>query len=119
MFGCRQLRGCLTVSWIGLLAAGACLCATEPCEPSAIEFRKFDVRLEGMVLFDYGDGLYRNDVAAHVFYDDVTIAWCGGRRWCLSGSAARKMAVYAYPLLEERGELRLDCQGPDATSAAK
>lgn len=36
---------------------------------------RFDVRLEGVILFDYGDGLLRNDLAAHLFYDDVAGEW--------------------------------------------
>jgi len=38
----------------------------------------------------------------------TTIAWCGGKRWCLSGSAERRMAVYSYPQLNELGNLQLD-----------
>ncbi len=37
----------------------------------------FDVRLEGVVLFDYGDGELRNDLASHLFYDDVDGLWKG------------------------------------------
>lgn len=37
----------------------------------------FDVRLEGVVLFDYGDGELRNDLASHLFYDDVDGFWKG------------------------------------------
>ncbi|MGN0853303.1 MAG: hypothetical protein ACI4Q3_07995 [Kiritimatiellia bacterium] len=37
----------------------------------------FDVRLEGIVLFDYGDGKLRNDLASHLFYDDVDGFWKG------------------------------------------
>ena len=37
----------------------------------------FDVRLEGVVLFDYGDGQLRNDLASHLFYDDVDGFWKG------------------------------------------
>ncbi len=36
---------------------------------------KCDFRLEGVVLFDYGDGLLRNDLAADLFYDDVAKEW--------------------------------------------
>lgn len=34
-----------------------------------------DFRLEGVILFDYGDGLLRNDLAADLFYDDVAKEW--------------------------------------------
>ena len=37
----------------------------------------FDVRLEGVILFDYGDGELRNDVASHLFFDDVDGFWKG------------------------------------------
>ncbi len=37
----------------------------------------FDVRLEGVILFDYGDGELRNDVASHIFFDDVDGFWKG------------------------------------------
>ncbi len=39
---------------------------------------KFDVRLEGIILFDYGDNLLRNDVAAHLFHDEEAGEW---RAW--------------------------------------
>lgn len=37
----------------------------------------FDVKLEGIILFDYGDGKLRNDLASHLFYDDVDGFWKG------------------------------------------
>ena len=37
----------------------------------------FDVRLEGVILFDYGDGELRNDLASHLFFDDVDGFWKG------------------------------------------
>ena len=36
---------------------------------------RLDFRLEGVILFDYGDGLLRNDVAADLFYDDAADEW--------------------------------------------
>lgn len=36
---------------------------------------KLDFRLEGVILFDYGDGLLRNDLAADIFFDDVAGEW--------------------------------------------
>lgn len=36
---------------------------------------KFDVRLESVILFDYGDGMLRNDIASHIFYDEVEDEW--------------------------------------------
>ena len=38
---------------------------------------RFDVRFEGVVLFDYGDGLLRNDLASHLFYDEDAREWRG------------------------------------------
>jgi hypothetical protein len=35
------------------------------------------VRFEGIILFDYGDGLLRNDLAPHIFYDETANAWRG------------------------------------------
>ena len=35
----------------------------------------FDVRFEGMIVFDHGDGLLRNDYASHLFYDRNTNEW--------------------------------------------
>lgn len=35
----------------------------------------FDVRFEGMIVFDHGDGLLRNDYASHLFYDRKAKEW--------------------------------------------
>lgn len=35
----------------------------------------FDPRLEGMIVFDEGDGLLRNDIASQLFYDDDDRVW--------------------------------------------
>ena len=35
------------------------------------------VRFEGVILYDYGDGLLRNDLAPHVFFDDESGEWRG------------------------------------------
>ena len=37
----------------------------------------FDLRLEGIILFDRGDGLLRNEIASHIFYDDRAEEWRG------------------------------------------
>jgi hypothetical protein len=37
----------------------------------------FDVRLEGIILFDRGDGILRNEVASHLFYDRKNNVWRG------------------------------------------
>ncbi len=35
----------------------------------------FDIRFEGMIVFDHGDGLLRNDYASHLFYDRKEKEW--------------------------------------------
>ncbi|MDU1889181.1 MAG: hypothetical protein E6767_00705 [Dysgonomonas sp.] len=35
----------------------------------------FDIRFEGMIVFDHGDGLLRNDYASHLFYDRNAKEW--------------------------------------------
>ncbi|MBQ7189075.1 MAG: hypothetical protein IJR99_06625 [Kiritimatiellae bacterium] len=35
------------------------------------------VRYEGLILFDYGDGMLRNDLAAHLFFDEESGEWRG------------------------------------------
>lgn len=36
----------------------------------------FDIHFEGMIIYDHGDGLLRNDYASHVFYNRQTKEWC-------------------------------------------
>ena len=35
----------------------------------------FDIRFEGMIVFDHGDGMLRNDYASHLFYDRNVGEW--------------------------------------------
>lgn len=35
----------------------------------------FDIRFEGMIVFDHGDGLLRNDYASHLFFDRNAKEW--------------------------------------------
>ena len=35
----------------------------------------FDIRMEGAIVFDHGDGLLRNDYASHLFYDRKAKEW--------------------------------------------
>lgn len=35
----------------------------------------FDIKFEGMIVFDHGDGMLRNDYASHVFYDRNAKEW--------------------------------------------
>lgn len=37
----------------------------------------FDIRFEGIILFDRGDGLLRNEVASHIFFDRKESCWKG------------------------------------------
>lgn len=37
----------------------------------------FDIKLEGVILFDRQDGLLRNEVASHIFYDRADAVWRG------------------------------------------
>jgi len=30
----------------------------------------FDLKFEGTIVYDHGDGLLRNDYSSHIFYDD-------------------------------------------------
>jgi hypothetical protein len=44
----------------------------------------FDVRFEGIIVFDTGDGMLRNELASHLFYDDASKEWRG---WTVGFSA--------------------------------
>jgi hypothetical protein len=35
----------------------------------------FDLKFEGMIVFDFGDGVLRNDYSSHLFYDDNAREW--------------------------------------------
>jgi len=37
----------------------------------------FDIRLEGVIAFDRGDGLLRNELASHIYYDEDADEWRG------------------------------------------
>jgi len=37
----------------------------------------FDIRFEGIILYDRGDGLLRNDLASNIFYDRTQKVWRG------------------------------------------
>ena len=41
----------------------------------SLEPSLFDPRLEGVIVFDHGDGLLRNDYSAHLFYDRNAGEW--------------------------------------------
>jgi hypothetical protein len=44
----------------------------------------FDVRFEGVIVFDMGDGMLRNELASHLFYDEDSKEWRG---WTVGFSA--------------------------------
>jgi len=37
----------------------------------------FDIRLEGIIVFDRNDGLLRNEISSHIFYDRQSKVWRG------------------------------------------
>ena len=37
----------------------------------------FDVKLEGIIVFDRNDGLLRNEISSHIFYDEKQDTWLG------------------------------------------
>lgn len=37
----------------------------------------FDIRFEGIIVFDMGDGLLRNELASHLFFDEPSGQWRG------------------------------------------
>jgi hypothetical protein len=44
----------------------------------------FDIKFEGIIVFDTGDGMLRNELASHLFYDDASKQWRG---WTVGFSA--------------------------------
>ena len=49
----------------------------------------FDLRFDGIIVFDSGDGMLRNELASHLFYDDASKEWRG---WTVGFSAYGKEA---------------------------
>ena len=49
----------------------------------------FDLKFEGIIVFDMGDGMLRNELASHLFYDEVSKEWRG---WTVGFSAYGKDA---------------------------
>ena len=49
----------------------------QPVRARSVEPRPsvFDIRFEGVIVFDHGDGLLRNDYASHLFYDRREKLW--------------------------------------------
>ncbi len=44
----------------------------------------FDIKFEGIIVFDMGDGMLRNELASHLFYDEASKEWRG---WTVGFSA--------------------------------
>jgi hypothetical protein len=49
----------------------------------------FNLRFEGIIVFDMGDGMLRNELASHLFYDEASKEWRG---WTVGFSAYGKDA---------------------------
>jgi hypothetical protein len=51
----------------------------------------FDIRFEGIIVFDMGDGLLRNELASHLFHDSTSGQWRGWTTgFSALGGAGRK-----------------------------
>lgn len=89
----------------------------DPCcvwDPEARKWRMFVCRfvkgIKGVMMeSDRWDGGFR-DIAGPVPHDSTgtTIAWSGGKRYCLSGSSDLAYYVYSYPGLEMLGRIDMD-----------
>jgi hypothetical protein len=61
----------------------------------------FDVRLEGIILFDRDDGLLRNEIASHIFYDRREEIWRG---------LTTGFSAYAFPDKEKKQLLAIESE---------
>ncbi len=59
----------------------------------------FDVRLEGIIVFDRQDGLLRNEIASHIFYDRRDEIWRG---------LTTGFSAYAFPKKEKKQLLAIE-----------
>ncbi|WP_137404488.1 hypothetical protein [Echinicola rosea] len=59
----------------------------------------FDVKLEGIIVFDRNDGLLRNEVASHIFYDRENNIWRG---------ITTGFSAYANPSKEKKQLLAIE-----------
>lgn len=56
----------------------------------------FDIRLEGVIVFDRGDGLLRNEIASHIYYDNE-IGWTNAALYFYHGHPKNgEREVYEY-----------------------
>lgn len=53
----------------------------------------FDIKLEGVILFDRSDGILRNEIASHIFYDRNKKVWHG---------LTTGFSAYAFPEKEKK-----------------
>lgn len=53
----------------------------------------FDIKLEGVILFDRNDGILRNEIASHIFYDRNEKVWQG---------LTTGFSAYAFPEKEKK-----------------
>lgn len=81
--------------WIFITVRGGGL--PHPMQGSySIDPSVFDVRFEGIVLYDRGDGLLRNDLASNIFYDQNADQWRGD---------TTGFSAYGDPSKKERKEI--------------
>ncbi|WP_215223465.1 hypothetical protein [Echinicola shivajiensis] len=59
----------------------------------------FDIKLEGIILFDRNDGLLRNEIASHLFYDRKEQIWRG---------LTTGFSAYAFPEKEKKQLLAIE-----------
>lgn len=60
-----------------------------------------DIRLEGVIVFDRGDGLLRNEISSHIFYDPDEKVWRG---------LTTGFSAYANPEKEKKQILTIESQ---------
>ncbi len=61
----------------------------------------FDIRLEGIIVFDRKDGILRNEIASHIFYDRSSKVWRG---------TTTGFSAYANPDKEQKQLLAVESQ---------
>jgi len=59
----------------------------------------FDVKLEGVILFDRNDGILRNEIASHIFYNRNEKVWQG---------LTTGFSAYAFPEKEKKQLLAVE-----------
>lgn len=59
----------------------------------------FDVKLEGIIVFDRNDGLLRNEISSHIFYDEEEKIWRG---------LTTGFSAFAFPEKEKKQILAIE-----------